>query len=358
MAIIKNYRMINFLKGNLNLDIKKYSCFMIAGDDDFLKSQALHIIQNEILGQASREFNLRNFDFKNGDTLEDILRAADVMPFMADKTVIVARDFSYETLYEKKGEHGGISKFNDLPESAAVIFYNASISADFKKGSKAEIVKNEVDKLGIFIDCSKLSERELKEVLISGAKNRGLLMSGEVVEHLIYTSGTELMTLQSELDKLQAVKNSSANNLFKININDIDAICRKCPEANAFDYAGAVIAKRSDAAFEIIRFSIENGEDMQKLLGSIIYQFAELYRITVYKNYGASDTEIAKDFYNGNTYRLKRPMQLVFKETLQGLKEKINILEKTDIALKTQMSNKESQRLMFEIMTAKLLNIK
>lgn len=356
MAIIKNYQVLKHLKRQLVLNIKKYSCFMIAGDDDFLKSETLRFIQNEILGEASREFNLKNFDFKNGDNLNDILNAADVMPFMADKTVIIARDFPYEILYEKKGESGGISKLKTLPESTAVIFYNASLPVDFKRGSKAEFVKNEIDKFGVFFDCVKLSERELNEVISAGAKNRGLIINGEVIEHLLYTSGTELMSLQSELDKLQAVKNSSTNNLSEISMNDIDEICRKCPEANAFDYAGAVIDKRSETAFEIIRFSVENGEDMQKLLGSIIYQFAELYRIKIYKNNGASDSEIAKDFYNGNTYRLKRPMQLVFKETLQGIKEKINILEKTDMSLKTQMSNKASQRLLFELMTVKLLN--
>lgn len=356
MAIIKNYQVVNYLKGSFNIKLKDYKCFMIAGDDDYLKAEVIRSIENKILGEASREFNLKSFDFKNGDSLDDVLNAADVMPFMSEKTVVLARDFPYEELYEKKGEVGGISKLKMLPESSAVIFYNASLSADFKKGSKSEAVKNEMDKLGVFFDCSRLGERELREIIKSGAEHRGLLIDSTIIEHLLYTSGTELMSLQSELDKLQAVKNSSKNNLSEISKKDIDSICRKCTEANAFDYAGAVLNKKTEKAFDIIRFAVENGEDMQKLLGSVIYQFAELYRIMLYKSYGASDVEIAKDFYNGNTYRLKRPMQLVFKETLKGIKKKINVLEKTDMALKTQLSNKDSQRLLFELMTVKLLN--
>ena len=163
------------LKNNLKADIK--SLYIIEGNDEFLISQAIQILKENLV-QGLEEFNYLKLDgaeLKVGD-LKNIL---NTLPFGSEHRLVV------------------IENVNPTLSKALEAFCNLASC-----GVVVALVCPNLKLAGEVISCDHLDAVELKKWLNSYFKENKLSISNEALNYLIEISNSDLGYLNTELIKL------------------------------------------------------------------------------------------------------------------------------------------------------------
>lgn len=302
--------------------------YVIFGNETYLKQYYVNKIIHKAVGDATA-FNYVRF---NGTVdPRELNDAVSQLPFLCEKRCVVVCDFDVEDARADQLE-GIYSILDQQIETTVLIFWFDTIGVNPKKAPKLTRLVERCEKnRGVGVQLDQRSETELIKMLKNSAEKRGCRMEPTVCRHMLEVCGRDLLTLQSELEKLCFYAPGES-----ITCDMINRICVRTVDAGVYDLTRAIHAKNADRAMEIIADLFFEKVDPVVILSVLAGCYIDMYRAKAAENAGLKPREIADDFgYYGRNFVLDNASAAARGLTMSQLSACLDTLMQADRALKS-----------------------
>ena len=299
--------------------------YVLYGAETYLTEQYTRRITAATVEEGFDAFNLQQFDGQE-ITPQQLEEAVEALPLMSDRKCVVVRDYDVSTDVERMME-----LITHLPESCVLVFRYISLQPDNRKNAWKSFLQ-QAEKCGVVMNFAHKDLTEATKMLSAGAKRRGCRLDVADARYLVEQVGNDLHLLLGELEKLCALVGEGG----EITRRHIDTACPKNLEARVFDLSKAILRHRADQAYDLLYQLRVRREEPVAVLGVLSTAFADLYRAKVAAAGGTSPEELSTAFksYKNKEFRLRNAGRDAARIGIAALRECLEILAHTDIALK------------------------
>ncbi|MCR5527545.1 MAG: DNA polymerase III subunit delta [Lachnospiraceae bacterium] len=235
--------------------------YLLYGDEIYLKNSWKNKIIDKLRNPGDT-LNYRMFSGQSIDTAE-LISLADTLPFMAERRLIVVEGSG---LFKKSAPDELVEFIKNVPEETCLCFVEDEVD------KRSKLYKTLKSAGGCIEELTELDESEIR---LWAAKKFGKFnkkVRGSTVQRIIDRVGTDLQTLDSELDKLI----SYVGERDVVEDSDVDAICTVHLNNTVFDLVNATISGEQKKAMELYYEMIADKEPPLKILFLIAREFKAL----------------------------------------------------------------------------------
>lgn len=253
--------------------------YLVVGEEDLLRDQALSILKAALLGNEGNEFNCDLFYGDDAAGADIVSCASEIAVFAARRMVIVkaadklpARECDVLLPYLKAPN-----------SSTTVIFLAAKLDGRLKFAQA-------LTQAAVVVDCSPLKDAQLGPWLRQDADRVGIKLEEEAMLLLKEACGGSLYSVRRELEKLAAYVTAGQ----AVTTDDVSLLRGTEPGVSVFDMAAAIGAKDRGRTLSILTRNLEAGEAPLRLLGSLAWQYRRLWKVKELLRYGGREGEAAR----------------------------------------------------------------
>lgn len=243
------------------------SVLLFEGEEEQLKQNALDALRKAYLPEGLEEMNESVLEAPETDR---IVAAAETLPFMADRRLIVVRDHPALS-GRSEADESLLSFLPSVPASSLLLFYCAGKADGRKKLYKA------VGKLGGVVTFARLKGAELTRYITDAFKAAGKECDARTADHLAFMVGPDAGLLLSEVGKIAAY----AGDRPSVTAADVSALATPSTECTVFQMVDAVVAGQSSRALLLARNQLLNGEDPAGLMAMLLRQYRLLKHVKI-----------------------------------------------------------------------------
>lgn len=249
--------------------------YLLFGEEVFLVNSYKKQLKAAITGDDTMNYTL----LEGKDvTPQDIMLAADTMPFFADRRLVMVEDSG---LFKK--ESNELAEYiPEIPDTSTVVFVESQVD-------KRNRLYKKVKETGHVAEFARQSENELKKWIIRYLGNSGKKITGQALQLFMDMTGDDMENIIHELDKLESYIGDKS----EIYPEDVDNICTRQTVSRIFDMIGAVSAGNQDEALKLYYDLLANREPSMKILRLISNQFNQLLIAQDLRSRGCDRNEIA-----------------------------------------------------------------
>lgn len=260
--------------------------YLFTGEENYVKREALHALERRLLPEGLEALNQNVLE---GQVADDIIAACETLPMMAERRLVVVRDFGplmSGQSRDEKAESERMSKYLErLPESTCLVMYMRG-AADARKALYKAFASS---KSAQIVEFGELSERELHAWLSKRFKALGKTISPDIAAQLKFRAGAALTRLSGEVEKLAA----HAGERTEITAQDLE-IVPPTLECTVFQMIDRLVERNGAQAFRMLGAMHEGGEDDVRILAMITRQMRFMAQIKLMQRRKAADDEIVK----------------------------------------------------------------
>ena len=254
------------------------SVLLFEGEEEHMKQTALDALQKKLLPEGLEELNRTLLDAPETD---QIIAAAETLPFMADRRLVVVRN--HPALTGRAEADDRLAEYlPSVPASAVLLFYCTQKPDGRKKLYTA------VKKLNGIVVFSPLRDRELTSFVTSAFRDLGKECDERTADLLVFTCGSDTGLLLTEIAKVA----SHAGDSPSIHPDSIRAVATPSTECTVFQMVDAVVSGQSSRAFLLMRNQLLAGADRMYMLSMLLRQFRLLQHIKIMQYEKRSQAEI------------------------------------------------------------------
>ncbi len=242
--------------------------YIFYGEESYLREHYLKEVQKKLVPTGFEEFNFHRVAGK-GLSMDALGEMVEAMPMMAERTLIVVTDCDLYKLSEEQREKL-IALLSDFPEYCCLVFVYDLLeykpNKTYKKlyaalGAAAQEVKFEPQEKG-----------DLLNWIARRFRATGHDIDARTAEHLMFTCGSLMTGLVSEIEKIGAYAKGKT-----VTIEDINAVADPVLDAVVFDMTSAITKGNYDRASELLGQLLKKQEEPIMLLGVISKELRRLY---------------------------------------------------------------------------------
>lgn len=257
-------------------------CYLFFGEETYLIREYEAALRKAILPDGAEMMNEDSFEEKRA-TAAAIMDAAETLPFLNDKRLVIVRNSAFFQKGGRKEEGEKLKAFlSNLPETVCLLFIE-------EKVEKNNALYKAVVKNGQAVEFKKQAEKDLGTWIKQRCKANGMQMSDGVLNLFLQTVDHDMENLDGELQKLIAYKGEKA----EIRAEDIRAVCTVSLEARVFDLVKAVAEKHPERAVQIYRTLLSMKESPYMVLSLITRQFRLILETMLLTQNGLTQEQIA-----------------------------------------------------------------
>lgn len=299
--------------------------YLFTGPEEFVKREALEKLRAAILPTGLEALNETVMEDVNA---ERIIAAAETLPVMCDRRLVVVRDWAPLMSGKSKDEENETAIISDWlsrkTDECTLVFYMRE-DADSRKKLVAEM-----NKRGDSVTFDQLTDPEIVRWVNSRLKPFKKKMAAESIQQLVFTSGRELNRLDGELNKLISYTGDRG----VIDEMDIDAVVSPSLEYGAFDMLNHLFDGDIAGAYRLMGLMLERGGNRIAILASISRQLRGMsFMATAIEN-GKSVEETGKQL-SLNPYAAKVMAQKARRFPSEELKNTYLAAIESDYAIKS-----------------------
>ncbi|MFC4404158.1 DNA polymerase III subunit delta [Gracilibacillus xinjiangensis] len=323
--------------------------YYIYGTETYMIEEIKQSLYKYSMSEEDRDTNVSIFDLEE-IAIQEVVNDANTYPFFGEKKLIIATNASF---LKAKPPVTDIDHQNDVlidylinpaPYSVLVII------APFEKLDERKKVVKQLKKNAVAISCEPLKEWNMNEALERIAKNHHVQMAPDVVTYMINEIGTDLMILQSEMEKM-ALYIGEGNT---IRLEDAELLLSHHESNSALKLVDAIIANDLVKAINITKDLEKLGEEPIKLIALLASQFRTLLHVKILNQKGYNQKQMASQL-KIHPYVAKLSVTRQAQFTNEELSEAIKLLAETDENMKTGRVEKE---LGFELLLYQLIMLR
>lgn len=245
-------------------------CYLFEGTEEYVKQQGLAQLCAKLLPAGLESMNLTELSDPDADAL---IAAAETLPFLGDRRVVVVRDCALLAAGRKAEDERKAEATADyikrVPPTTCVVFYVKG-KADGRKKLYAALRKK-----GAIVDFSPMGDAECADWARRTMRRAGKRLDADAAARLIFTVGRDAALLKQEMDKLVSYLGERDT----VTAEDIDAVCIRSTECTVFQMVDAQVAGKNDEAFGLLRDLTQSGEDRVGILAMLLRQYRILYHM-------------------------------------------------------------------------------
>ena len=274
--------------------------YILHGDNEFEISERVTDFKQKIGDESLRDLNINVLDGRR-TTLSEVQHAADAIPFLADKRLVIV-DGLLTRLASRKAKDGdeatstGASKdflnglidyVPRLPETTRLVF------VEFQPlNAKHQLIKlAEQQKGKTVIECRQPLVGELPHWIIDRAKKRGGSIEPGAAQRLATLIGSDLRRLDAEINKLITYVNTSRT----ITAKDVELLVSDASTSSVFDLVDALGKRDGKRAAHELHHLLDQGENPLGLLAMIVRQYRLLILVKELQARSMSPDAMAKE---------------------------------------------------------------
>lgn len=234
-------------------------CYLFEGEEEFIKRAALEAVRAATVTGDFREMNDITLTDPDAD---QIIAAAETLPFLSDRRLVVVKESAMLTGGKAKGYDEAASarrldEYLNAPAPHSTVVFYVRGKVDARKKLCAALRKKAAAVTFAQPDDVELTKWIAKRLAMTGKR-----IEAATCKALIYSVGRDMTLLANELDKLSAY----AGDREVVGIADIDAVCTRATEARVFDLATALMLGEGARAFAMLSTLLREGESRLMLL--------------------------------------------------------------------------------------------
>ncbi len=231
--------------------------YVLHGDEDFLKRQALEAIRVAALGADGHEFGFSTYRGEEA-TWAAVRGELETLPFLARRRV-VAVDAADAFVTRHRA---ALEEYVSRPAPTGVLVL------DVKSWPATTRLARLLSAAGS-VECKSPKPAVLKGWCVRRARDRyGKKLAAPATALLVDLAGTDMGLLDQELAKLAVYVGTSA----RIEEADVDKLVGQSRVENTFQILDRVVAGRPSEALEILGRLFDEGDDPIRILGGLGYQ--------------------------------------------------------------------------------------
>lgn len=235
--------------------------YFLMGDEAYYIDQITDFIQNNVLDEAQREFDLTVVYGKDTDLLT-IINAAKRYPMMSPMQVVIVKEAQWIKTWDS------LQYYLDNPsKSTLLVFAHKYSTVDKRKKWVQDISKN-----GVLFESEKLRDYEMGPWITSYVRSKNVTIDTKSVQMLTEYLGTDLSKMANELDKLFLTLAKGATLISPDHIEKNIGISK---DFNVFELQDALIEKDVLKANRIIRYFADNKKSNPMVM--VLPQLFSLY---------------------------------------------------------------------------------
>ena len=262
------------------------SVLLFRGEDQVQKREALSALRKALLPEGLEDLNETILEDPDADA---IIAAAETLPFMADRRLVMIRDYP-PLVGRKEPEDRLLDYLPQAPASAVILFFCVQPVDRKKKLCKI------LEKLGGDVDFEPLKGPALTSFVVRAFRDLGRKCSERTADYLIFTSGSDTAVLQSEIAKIAAFHPEVP----AVSSDDISALATPSAENHIFRLTDAICAGQADQALTLLRNLLLNGERPEGIIAILLRQFRLLQHVKImqYEKRSSADIQTALGLKN------------------------------------------------------------
>ena len=281
---------------------------------------------DESIKNIIKELSLTNDNIVKYDLsetyLEDVIEELNTYGLFTDNKIVVVDANSVLSTDKKKSDltqdESLLEKYIDNPnELNSLVLITQNIDERKKINKLLKKKCTVIDK--------KISIEDKIKNMIDGYK-----MTTFTINYLIECLNNDNERILNELEKLKLYKLDDKT----ITKEDIDEVVIKELNDDVFTLINSILKKDISKSFEIYESLLSRGEEMTKIVITVLDQFRLIYKTKILMNDRLNKEEITSMF-NIHPYRVKLAMEYSYNFTLDELKNIIRELGLIDINIKT-----------------------
>ena len=316
------------------------SVLLFEGEEEHMKQTALAALQKKLLPEGLEELNRALLDAPETD---QIIAAAETLPFMADRRLIIVRDHPALTGRAEADER--LTEYlPSVPASALLLFYCTQKPDGRKK------LYTIIKKLNGIVVFSPLRDRELTSFVTDAFRELGKECDDRTADFLIFTCGSDTGLLLTEIAKIA----SHAGSASSIHPDSVREIATPSAECTVFQMVDAVVSGQSSRAFLLMRNQLLAGADRMYMLSMLLRQFRLLQHIKIMQYEKRTAPEI-RSALGVPPFAVDQYIRQASGWTNGQVKKAVNICFDAEYSIKSGQLNQEGA---LESVMLKLLNLR
>ena len=316
------------------------SVLLFEGEEEYLKRAALQALRNQFLPPGLEELNESLLDAADTDA---IIAAAETMPFMADRRLVILRDHPALT-GRAEADESLIEYLSRVPSTSLLLFYCTQKPDGRKKLYSA------VKKLNGIVTFSPLRDRELTSFVTDAFHSLGKECDERTAEYLIFISGSDATQLMQEIHKIASHDPLSSS----IHPDEVRALATPTVESTVFQMVDAVVSNQQSLALTLLRDQLRSGQDRVYILAMLLRQFRLMQHIKILQYEKRSRDQI-RSALNVPSFAVEQYSRQAAAYTGGQVKQAVRLCFDTEYAIKSGQLNAEGA---LEAVILKLLNLK
>ncbi|OIP82971.1 MAG: DNA polymerase III subunit delta [Porphyromonadaceae bacterium CG2_30_38_12] len=256
--------------------------YLLMGDEAYYIDKISDFIQQDVLDESQREFDLTVLYGKDADMVT-IVNASKRYPMMSPYQVIIVKEA------QQIKDWDALQFYLMHPPKTTILVFAYKYGAPDKRKKWV----SDVDKLGIVFESTKLRDYELDSWIKDYARAKELVVEEKAIVMLKEFLGTDLSKVANELDKLLLTKPANTN---RITPEQVERNIGISKDFNVFELQAAFIARDVLKANRIVRYFGENKKNnpMVMVLPQLFGFFANLmlYHYLADKSQGAVASDL------------------------------------------------------------------
>jgi len=274
--------------------------FLLHGDNEFEISERAADFKQKIGDDSMRDLNITVLDGRK-ITLSEVQHAADAMPFLADKRLVIVEGL-LTRLASRKAKGGGeaaspgatqdflnglLEYLRRLPDTTRLVFAEYQLL-----NPRHQLVQLAGQQKGrTVIECKQPSAAELPRWIMDRAKKRGGSIEPAAATRLAALIGGDLRRLDSEINKLLTYVNARRS----ITAKDVDLLVSEASTSSVFDLVDALGKRDGRRAAHELHHLLVQGENPLGLLAMIVRQYRLLILVKEMQGRNLSPDAMAKE---------------------------------------------------------------
>lgn len=295
-----------------------HSVYILAGEEEFLKREALSRLEKLALDKGDRDLNYNIF-YAPQTPPNQILTQAATLPFLSPKRLILVKDFDKFSSSDREAFLNYAE--NPRPTTCLVLETSkAKIGEGFHKklSSNAKVV---------FFKNPKGAE--LIRWIEGRMQSAGKKITREAAELLSELAGNNLDVLNTEVQKLAAFVSERD----RVNRVDVEELAGKSANHTSFQLLDSIRHKDIDKALSIFKTLLRDGKKEHEVLGLLGWHLRRIERGRRLLEAGVPNVNIGRQL-NIPPFSLERFMTQVKKFSKDKVARHTRFLLQADVKIK------------------------
>ncbi|WP_153722284.1 DNA polymerase III subunit delta [Sporosarcina cascadiensis] len=307
--------------------------YLLTGTEQHLIDETVKRLIRAVPGMTASEVN--RFDLEEVP-VQTVLEVADELPFLVDHKLIVAKNSTFLKATDNSKEKQPhqlelLEKWLENPSPTSTVVF----VAPYEKLDARKKITKKIKKHAVVLEAVALQGQDMTTWIMQQGRDKGVTIDKKEAAFLIEMTGSDLLMLSTEIDKIAGYLAFSGT----VTEDIIEQLVPRTPEMDVFRLTDSFVNNRRAESLSVYHDLLRNGEEPIMLSSLIASQVRLMIHVVNLRKKGYQQQQIATTLHI-HPYRVKLMMQKSL-PAMTVLMKALDDLATIDLQLKTMSGNRQ-----------------